>query len=220
MKKISFAIIALLATMLFASCNDYETYADQKKKENAAISAYINGTSSVCKGEKVKVITEDEFAAQNNTTDCDKNEFVLFESSGVYMQIVRKGCGKPLQNGETADVLCRFTEYNLLGDSLQLSNNNLYFSSIPEKMSVSNSYGTFSGSFDTSSSIMYSAYSSTSVPSGWLLPLGYINLGRPSDEDGAEIAKVRVVVPSAQGQYYASTNVYPCLYEITYEKGR
>lgn len=205
--------MALVSVVLFASCNDRETYADQKKKETSAINSYIAENH-------VKVISEEEFASQGETTDTGKNEFVLLKASGVYMQIVRKGCGKPVKNGETTDVLCRFTETNLLTDSLLLSNDNLYFSSIPEKMNVTNNYGTFSGSFDTSSSLMYTAYASASVPSGWLLPLRYVNIGRPSEEDGDEIAKVRIIVPSAQGQKYASMNVYPCLYDITYQKGR
>jgi len=51
------------------------------------------------------------------------------------------------------------------------------------------------------------------------VPLTYINLGRPINE-GDEIAKVRLIVPHTQGQAYASQNVYPCLYDITYERGR
>lgn len=212
MKKIvSLMFTVLCGVLVLASCSDYETYADQKKKENAAINAYIADNN-------VKVISEETFAAQGYTTDTLKNEFVLFDSNGIYLQIIRKGCGTPLKSGETSDVLIRFDEYNLLGDSLQLSNNNLYFSSIAERMSVTNTSGTFSGSFDTTSSIMYSAYSSSSVPSGWLYPLTYVNLGRPEKDDD-EIAKVRVIVPSAQGQYNASSNVYPCLYNLTYERG-
>ena len=66
---------------------------------------------------------------------------------------------------------------------------------------------------------MYRIYQSASVPAGWLVPLTYINLGRPINE-GDEIAKVRLIVPHTQGQAYASQNVYPCLYDITYERGR
>jgi len=211
MRNISTIFLFLMGIILFASCNDYETYAEQKEKENKAINAYITNN-------KVKVISEDQFEAQNYKTNNDENEFVLFESSGVYMQVVREGCGEKMKNGETCTILCRFTERNLMGDSIQLSNDVLYYSAIVEKMVVSDSYGTFSGSFDTSSSLMYSAYTSQSVPSGWLLPLGYIKLGRPTNP-GDEIAKVRIIVPHKQGQYYASQNVYPCLYDLTYERG-
>ena len=57
-----------------------------------------------------------------------------------------------------------------------------------------------------------------SVPSGWLVPLSYINLGRPQNPTD-EIAKVKLIVPHSQGQSYATQSVYPCYYIITYEKG-
>lgn len=197
---------------MFVSCNDYETYAEQRDRENSAISRFIRDSS-------ITVINESQFAEQGYTTDLDKNEFVLMKSSGVYMQIVRDGCGEKIKNGETTTVLCRFTERNLLTDSIQLTNDILAFASIPEKMSVTNTNGTFSASFDTSSSLMYTFYSSASVPSGWLIPLNYIKVGRQVSPDD-EIAKVNLIVPSTQGHQYASSGVYPCYYTITYEKGR
>ncbi len=208
---ITLSVLGVLLVVVLLSCSDTETYADKRKKEDAAIAAYLSEYN-------VRVISESTFAAQGYTTDVSANEYVLFDSNGIYLQIVRKGCGEPIKNGETCTVLCRFSEYNLLGDSLQLSNDNLYYSSIPEVFTVVNTSGTFSGSFDESNSLMYLAYSSASVPSGWLYPLTYVNLGRPVDDDD-EVAKVNVIVPAAQGQYYASVNVYPCLYVLTYERG-
>lgn len=41
MRKLGLMMAALAALMVFASCSDQETYADQKKKERAAISSYI-----------------------------------------------------------------------------------------------------------------------------------------------------------------------------------
>lgn len=211
MKKIySILLVFVAATMVFMSCSDVETYAEKKDKERAAINSYLSK-------KKVKVISESEFASKNYTTDTLKNEFVLFDSNGIYLQILRKGCGKPLASGETCDIYCRFSEYNLLTDTLQVTNNVDYFSSIPEKMNVKNTSGTFSGSFDAGNSLMYSVYNSTSVPAGWLFPLTYVNIGAPVNDDD-EIAKVRIIVPSAQGQSNASMNVYPCLYEITYQR--
>ena len=206
MKKLALFFIGLLAVML-VSCNDYETYAEQRDRENSAISRFIRDSS-------ITVINESQFAEQGYTTDLDKNEFVLMKSSGVYMQIVRDGCGEKIKNGETTTVLCRFTERNLLTDSIQLTNDILAFASIPEKMSVTNTNGTFSASFDTSSSLMYTFYSSASVPSGWLIPLNYIKVGRQVSPDD-EIAKVNLIVPSTQGHQYASSGVYPCYYTIT-----
>ena len=204
-------LLALVGAVVFTSCSDSETYADQKKKERSAINSYIakNG---------IKVISEDEFF-KDSLTDTTKNEFVLFESSGVYMQIIDKGCGSKIKDGETVNVLCRFDEYNLLTDSLQYSNNNLYYAAMVDKMSVRNTSGTFTASFDTGSSVMYLVNSSTSVPSGWLVPFTYVNIGRPKLESD-KIAKVKLIVPSAQGTLQASASVYPCLYVLTFERGR
>ena len=214
MKKLIFMALAIMELAMMVSCDDDETYADQKERERDAINAYIVK-------EGINVISEAQFANQGNTTDLEKNEYVLFETTGVYMQIVREGCGEKLKNGETATVLCRFDERNLLTDTLQLSNNNLYWSAIVDKMTVNNTSGTFTAWYDSSSSLMYSYYGggSTSVPSGWLVPLTYIKVGRPSAPD-EKIAKVNIIVPHTQGHYYASMNVYPCLYTITYERGR
>lgn len=211
MKKMFFAFVALLGLAFMSSCDDTETYAEQRDRENSAISQFLRDSS-------ITVINESQFQEQGYTTDIEKNEFVLMQNTGVYMQIVRKGAGEPIRNGETTTVLCRFTERNLLTDSIQLTNEVLAFASIPEKMSVTNTNGTFSASFDATSSLMNTFYSSTSVPSGWLVPFNYINLSRHTSDDA--IAKVRLIVPSTQGHQYASAGVYPCYYSITYERGR
>lgn len=212
MGKIKLALLACAALFTLMSCDDTESYADQKKKEHSAIRSYIAK-------ENIKVITEKEFHAQDSTTDVSKNEYVLFETTGVYMQIIREGCGEKLKDGETATVICRFKEWNLLTDSLQLANN-IENSSLnfPDLMSVKNTSGTFKASFIQGSSVMYSIYGSGSVPAGWLAPLSYIKIGRPA-KPGEEIAKVKLIVPHTQGHQYASSGVYPCLYEITYQRG-
>lgn len=212
MGKIKLALLACAALFTLMSCDDSESYADQKKKERSAIRSYIAK-------ENIKVITEKEFHAQDSTTDVSKNEYVLFETTGVYMQIIREGCGEKLKDGETATVICRFKEWNLLTDSLQLANN-IENSSLnfPDLMSVKNTSGTFKASFIQGSSVMYSIYGSGSVPAGWLAPLSYIKIGRPA-KPGEEIAKVKLIVPHTQGHQYASSGVYPCLYEITYQRG-
>lgn len=212
MGKIKLALLACAALFTLMSCDDTESYADQKKKERSAIRSHIAK-------ENIKVITEKEFHAQDSTTDVSKNEYVLFETTGVYMQIIREGCGEKLKDGETATVICRFKEWNLLTDSLQLANN-IENSSLnfPDLMSVKNTSGTFKASFIQGSSVMYSIYGSGSVPAGWLAPLSYIKIGRPA-KPGEEIAKVKLIVPHTQGHQYASSGVYPCLYEITYQRG-
>ena len=103
----------------------------------------------------INVITEEMFEKQGFTTDVTKNQYVLFKNTGVYMQIVDKGTGRAIQQGETATVLCRFREDNLLKDTLQLTNNVLYFGGKVDKMSVTNTSGTYTASFDPSSSVMY-----------------------------------------------------------------
>ena len=213
MKMLKFLTLTLLAIVALASCSDSETYADMKKKERSAINRYIAN-------QKIKVISEDVFNAQNQTTNVDKNEWVLFEGTGVYMQIVREGCGKKLESGKTEKILCRFNEYNILesDSTLQCSNIYSYLWEV-EKMTVKNTSGTFSGTFDKESSLMYNTYSSTAVPSGWLVPLTYIKLGIPASATD-EIAKVKLIVPHSMGQSNASQNVYPCMYEITYQLGR
>lgn len=213
MKKFKLLICAMLAVIAFASCSDSETYADLKKKERAAINRYIAN-------QHIKVISESQFNAQDCTTDTAKNEFVLFESTGVYMQIQRKGTGEKLKDGETATVLCRFNEYNLLESDSALQCTNIYqYTWCDDPMTVTNTSGTFSGVFSKENCMMYTTYNSQAVPSGWLLPFTYINLGRYDSSD-AELASVRLIVPHSQGQDNAVQSVYPCLYEITYERGR
>lgn len=205
-------LLILIATLAFTSCNDSETYADQVKRERSAISSYIAKNN-------IKVISEDQFREQGETTDTTKNEFVLFESSGLYMQIRSKGTGKVIGSGQSASLLCRYTERNLLTDSIQVSNTiNAYYYRYVEKLNVTNNSGTFTGSFDTSTSLMYLFYSTTSVPSGWLAVLPYIKPGRYAEETDT-LPKVRIIVPHDLGQTYATQSVYPCLYDITFQRG-
>lgn len=211
-KGLFLSLLFIVCASAMTSCSDDETYADQVKRERSAINAYLADSS-------VNVISEDQFRSQNYTTDVSKNEFVLFESSGLYMQIVRKGTGKPIASGESARVLCRYTERNLLTDSIQASNTiSPYYYRYLEVMNVTNNSGTFSGSFEQKTSLMYLFYNSTAIPSGWLAALPYVNIGRYVNDDD-ELAKVRLIVPHDLGQQYASSGVYPCLYDITFERG-
>lgn len=211
MKKIFFSLLTIFFIYFLSSCREYQTYADQKEAERSAINKYIADSA-------VNVISETTFAAQGYTTNNKRNEFVLLGSSGVYMQIVRKGVGQKIKNGETTTIICRFKERNLMTDSIQLSNENLYYSAIFDKMMVRNTSGTFTASFEKENSLMASVYRSTEVPTGWLVPLTYINIGRPAHE-GDEIARVRLIVPHTSNHSFARQSVYPCLYDITYQRG-
>ena len=206
MKKLLFICIAALAVL--ASCNDYETYGDKKEKERNAISKFISDYQIV-------VIDEDQFILQGYTTDTAHNEFVKLNKSGVYMQIARPGCGEKLKDGETANICCRFREFNIEGDSATLRNNTDIYAARVDVMRVTNTSGTFSGSF--TQGIMISVYGSASVPAGWLVPFSYIKVGRPKNFTD-EKAKVRLIVPHSQGHTIAAQDVLPYYYEITYEK--
>lgn len=212
MKNLAYVLVSFFALLVAVGCDDTETYAEQKDRERAAINRFIIDSA-------ITVINETQFKEQNYTTDLSKNEFVLMQKSGVYMQIVREGCGDKITDGETTTVLCRFTEKNVMTDSLTLTNDILSFSSIPDVMNVTNNSGTFTASFVSGKSVMASFYQSTSVPSGWLVPLTYIKVGRPENAN-EEIAKVNLIVPHTQGHQYASSGVYPCYYTITYRRGR
>ncbi len=221
---------AFAATFAMQSCEDDNNYGNLKKKELKVINSFIkNGTTLLAADagdtlvhvDPIAVITEAQFEKQDSTTDVSKNEYVYFKSTGIYMQIVREGVGERLESGETATILCRYTEVNLRGDSIQTSNQNSYYTQNPDVMTVTNTLGTFTASFI--SGVMYTSYGSSSsssaayVPPGWLVPLSYIKIGRQDSEQ--QIAKVRLIVPDSQGQQDASSNVYACFYEITYMRG-
>lgn len=207
MEKTFYAVLAAIAIFTFASCDDYETYGEKKEKEQDAISSYISE-------EGINVISEDKFHLQGDSTSVEKNEFVYLDNSGVYMQIVRRGCGSELEEGKQVNVLCRYTEYNILDRIMQTRND--YDPRTYDKMSVTRNGATYTATFV--SGVMYSTYGSA-VPTGWLVPFAYINIGRQSEPDD-EIAMVKLIVPHSQGQSFASSNVYPCFYVITYQRER
>lgn len=223
----SLLLLFVFAAGLFCSCDDEETYADRREKENQQIQNFLNTGVSLADGNSdtysinvpggINVISESDFAAKGYTTDVSRNEYVLFNSSGVYMQILRKGPGKPLAEGETATVLVRYTEYDISSAYVRSTNVLNAYAVMPDVMTCSNSYGTIQASF--LSGVMKNTYDTSTVPAGWLIPLKYINLGRQESED-EEVARVRVIVPSTQGQINASANVYACFYDISYTRGR
>ena len=206
-------MIAFAAVL--SSCNDYETYGDKKEKERNAIAKFISDSSIV-------VISEDQFNQQGHTTDLARNEFVKLDKTGVYMQIVRSGCGSMLADGESTRLVCRFSEYDILEDTTTVCNNNPDMSlngksvvALPDIIQVSRTSGSYNASFE--SGVMLTVYRSASVPSGWLVPLSYIKVGRPQSLTD-ECAKVRLIVPHSQGHASASSNVTPCYYEITFQR--
>lgn len=219
-----------LVAMSFASCKDDNTYADQKSRERGVINSFLKRDVKIvdetglviCDVGKINVISEAEFLMKDSVTDLSRNEYVLFSKNGVYMQIVRKGAGEKIKPGESKRIICRFVEYNMMGDSIQLRNDVPAWHTAPDIMDVSNVEGTFSGTFNTvlnGGGAMYSAYQAVAVPGGWLVPLSYVNVGRQKSDD-EQIAKVRIIVPHSQGQNNATSMVYPCFYELTYQEMR
>lgn len=226
-KLYTLLLFVFAAVVIFTACDEDETYSDKRKREKKQVEAFLKKGVTVYDVDQsqvllyvpadIKVISEEEFYANDSVTNVDANEYVLFKKTGVYMQIVRKGPGKKLQEGESTTILNRFTEYNIAADSISCTNKILPYETMEDKMTVVNTGGTFTASF--LSGLMFSIYQSASVPTGWLVPLSYINIGR-QDAPDQEVALVRLIVPSTQGQSDANNNVYACFYEISYQRGR
>ena len=229
-KYICILLTLLAGTLCLSSCSDDDTYADQKKRERKVIESFLKRDmaildeegDTICHVGKINPITEAQFYAQDSTTNLEKNEYVLFSGTGLYMQIVREGVGEKLKSGDRKRILCRFIEYNILGDSLQLRDDVPFWHTNPEILDVSNNAGSFNASFNTpinGGGAMYLTYKDVNVPTGWVKPLSFIRLGRQVNYDEG-IAKVRLIVPHSEGTSNATSNVYPCFYEITYQEMR
>ena len=191
--------MAVIATA-WCSCDDVETYADMKAKEKAHINDFISEQG-------IKVIDMETFKANGYTTDTAKNEFVLFKDKGIYMQIVRKGEGRMMEDGDRGVFMSRYVEQNI--ETRDTLSGNLYAS--PDYFTCKRDGDSFSASF--TQGYMMSTYGSSAVPSGWLVPFSYITPGRPNDK----AAKVRLIVPHSEATSLAAQYVYPTYYEISYE---
>lgn len=199
-------------------CEKYETYSDMKEKERDAINSFISQQG-------IQVIDEATFKAQGETTNTTSNQYVRFERNGVYMQIMRKGCGTKLEDKKNEVLDCRFREQNIMTGQVVIRNDIHAFISLsgqtidvgaaPDRMNVYRNGNNITGSFVNG--MMYQFHGSASVPAGWLVPLNYISVGYP-EEDNDEIAKVRLIVPHSQGTADASSSVTPYFYEITYQR--
>ena len=219
MKKLLYTVLAAFAVSfsMFTTtgCDDGETYAEQKKKERAAIERFLRNNDFVG---PIKTISEAQFYKQDTMTDVSKNEFVRFSSDGIYMQIVRKGDGPSMvelakarkDSTVTRPLLCKFLEYDIRNADTTYSN--IYLSSINDEILCT--YSHFSRSYTGyfTSGIMKVAYG-YNVPAGWLKPLSFIRLTKVAGEE----AKVRIIVPHSSGTTNASGNVLPFYYEITYQ---
>ena len=204
MKKSIFAVLLLAGIALLGACTDYETYGEMKEKERDDISKFIKDSA-------INVISETVFEAQGKTTDLSRNEFVYLSKSGVYMQIVNKGDGTPLEDGKSVNLLCRFFELNIKEKTVLYNSYSYVYQN--DKLNVQRAGSTYTASFVTGR--MYENYGA-SVPAGWLVTFNYLNIGRST----ANLAKVRLIVPHSQGHSTASSNVYPYYYELTFQRER
>ena len=211
MKKLSILLMMVFGLGLaFQSCNDGKTYAEMKEEEREAIKRFIELN-------EIKVIDEDQFAEQDSMTNVAANEYVLFEESGVYMQVVERGNGELLEDGRH-ELLVRYVEERIVedgtADTLSLNTvPNMY--PYPDEFILTKDKNSLSASFSTSGA-MSEAHSSAYVPSGWLLPLNYLKVGR----EISGRSKIKLILPHSQGTATASGQVFPCYYEITYQLSR
>lgn len=207
MKRILFAaaaIMALASTVSMVSCDDEETYAEQKQRERNQIEDFLALN-------KIDVITAQEFLKDTVTDnpvygpDKSRNEYVLFPDQGVYMQIVRRGSGREMVSGEQWNMNARYVEvYIPTRDTMSMN----LFNSYPESFTISKKTDSYSASF--TSGFMVTKYG-PAVPKGWMMVFPYIRPGFLNDES----AKVRLIVPHDQGTSTATTKVYPTFYEIS-----
>ena len=205
MKNRFLLLLLPLLAMMFVACDDEVTYAEMKERERDAINWFI-------RSQGINVISFDEFI-KDSITDVARNEYVCIDD--VYMQIVRNPKGvenaRQMYEGENLNMLVKFFEYNISdGDTIT---GNLYDSDNPDELLVELSHGSYSATF--TSGYMNSIYGSY-VPTGWLTPFPYLYFTRKD----SQVAKVKLIVPHTKGTSTASSYVYPCFYQITFQPDR
>ena len=183
MKKLIYIVLGLVAvSSVFSSCKDDDiTYAEQKEREAKQVREWLDSHD-------IDVITLADFLKDTITNnpetgpDYTRNEYVLFEDNGVYMQIVRRGEGKVIGTDETWYYNARYNEVYLgTGDTMTMN----YFQQDPDVFYVKRTGGNYTASFK--SGVMANTYG-TSVPSAWLITMPFI---RPGVLNGRSAAKVR-----------------------------
>ncbi|MCQ2068212.1 MAG: DUF4827 domain-containing protein [Bacteroidaceae bacterium] len=209
MKKLIYILLGIVSVSSFlSSCKEEEeTYAEQKEREAKQVRAWLDSHD-------VDVITLKEFLKDTITNnpetgpDKTRNEYVLFEDNGVYMQIVRRGEGRRISSDEMWYLNARYVEtYVGSGDTLTM---NLYQQD-PDVFWVKRVGDSYTASFQ--SGVMSLAYGYT-VPNAWIMTMPFI---APVLYNG-QSAKVRLIAPHNQGTQTAASSVYPAFYEIVITK--
>ncbi len=211
MKKLGvLMIIAFGLGFAFQACDNHKTYAELKEEERDAIRRFIEVRD-------IKVIDEDQFFEQDTTTNVQQNEYVLFEESGVYMQVIERGGGELLEDGRY-EILVRYEEEEITEDgttdTLSLNTWVNYYPH-PDELMITKSGKSLSGSLNTAGA-MYSTHGSTSAPSAWMLVFDYIKPGRKFSDR----SHIRLIVPHSEGTITASRSVTPAYYDIKYQLAR
>lgn len=210
MRKTIYTLTTLIVMLTTIACNDYETYGELKERERDAIEKFISDSSFV-------IISEDQFHNQGDKTLGNK-QFVILDKSGVYMQILNIGSGEAIKDGETMNILCRFSEKAIL-DTTSINNLTGTYVFTPDIMCVTRTGSTYTAYFSERRGLMCVTYG-TSVPEAWLAPLQYVKLGRLTSATDDK-ARVRLIVPHSQGTTNnAKANVKPYFYDITFQRGR
>ena len=88
-------------------------------------------------------------------------------------------------------------------------------SHLVDKMNVTRTSDSFTASFVEG--VMFTPVSECLCTRRLAGAAFYINVGRLEKEED-EIAKVNIIAPHSQGHQSAMTGVYPCYYEINYQK--
>ncbi len=210
MKKLSIILMCVLGMLCFQACEDTKTYAELKDEEREAIKRFIEEN-------EIKVIDEDTFFEQDTVTNLSNNEYVFFDESGIYLQIIERGKGEKLENGRH-EILARYMEQSInedgTSDTLAYNTDPDWYPH-PDMFILTKRDNAYSASFDSYAS-MVEVHASNSVPAGWIQPFEYLKVGR---EIPAR-SKIRIIVPHSQGTSSASQAVTACYYEITYQLSR
>lgn len=211
MKKLGILLVMVFGLgIVFQACDNHKTYAELKEEEREAIRRFIEVRD-------IKVIDEEQFFGQDTTTNLNSNEYVLFQESGIYMQIIERGGGVILEDGRH-DILVRYEEEEITEDgttdTLSLNTWTNYYPH-PDEFVLTKSGNSFSGSLG-SGGAMYSTHGSTSVPSAWMMVFDYITPGRKLSDR----SHIRLIVPHGEGTITASQSVTPTYYDIKYQLAR
>ncbi len=217
MKKLVFLFLSLLtAGGLFQACDNSKTYAEMLEDEKKAVEKFIKDSA-------IHVISISEFERNDTVTKvkgkdgATYDEFVLFSSEGVYMQIIDRGDydanDKNAYKFVDGDNICtRYVETDVDTRTLTAFNTPLedymdagQYYAYPAVFRYVKKETYSAGTFIEMDYAWGSVYGTTAVPQGWLLALPYLRNN----------AHVRLIVPSKMGHSTAQQNVTPYFYDIT-----